>query len=81
MVISFIRRRPNGQKVYGQMLKEITFPAVVPVTAEQLKPSLRLIGRPIRPTADEVCKQQGSQCGDANSGKALRSGGRVEGDV
>ena len=30
------------------------FPRGVPVTAEQLKPALKLIGRPIRPTADEV---------------------------
>ena len=30
------------------------FPRGVPVTAEQLKPTLKLIGRPIRPTADEV---------------------------
>lgn len=30
------------------------FPRSVPVTAEQLKPALKLIGRPIRPTADEV---------------------------
>ena len=30
------------------------FPRGVPVTAEQMKPALKLIGRPIRPTADEV---------------------------
>ena len=42
------------KKFMARCAKGDNFPRGVPVTAEQLKPSLRLIGRPIRPTADEV---------------------------
>lgn len=42
------------KKFMARCAKGDSFPRSVPVTAEQLKPSLRLIGRPIRPTADEV---------------------------
>ena len=42
------------KKFMARCAKGDNFPRGVPVTAEQLKPSLRLIGRPIRPTTDEV---------------------------
>ena len=42
------------KKFMARCAKGDAFPRGVPVTAEQLKPSLKLIGRPIRPTADEV---------------------------
>ncbi len=42
------------KKFMARSAKGDNFPRGVPVTAEQLKPSLRLIGRPIRPTAEEV---------------------------
>lgn len=42
------------KKFMARCAKGDSFPRGVPVTAEQLKPSLRLIGRPIRPTAGEV---------------------------
>ena len=42
------------KKFMARCAKGDIFPRGVPVTAEQLKPSLKLIGRPVRPTADEV---------------------------
>ena len=42
------------KKFMARCAKGDAFPRGVPVTAEQLKPALKLIGRPIRPTADEV---------------------------
>ena len=42
------------KKFMARCAKGDAFPRGVPVTAEQLKPSLKLIGRPVRPTADEV---------------------------
>lgn len=42
------------KKFMARCAKGDAFPRGVPVTVEQLKPSLKLIGRPIRPTADEV---------------------------
>ena len=42
------------KKFMARGAKGDIFPRGVPVTAEQLKPSLKLIGRPVRPTADEV---------------------------
>ena len=42
------------KKFMARCAKGDAFPRGVPVTTEQLKPSLKLIGRPIRPTADEV---------------------------
>ena len=42
------------KKFMDRCAKGDIFPRGVPVTAEQLKPSLKLIGRPVRPTADEV---------------------------
>jgi len=42
------------KKFMAKCAKGDSFPRGVPVTAAQLKPSLSLIGRPIRPTADEV---------------------------
>jgi len=42
------------KKFMARCAKGDAFPRGVPVTAEQLKPALKLIGRPMRPTADEV---------------------------
>ena len=42
------------KKFMARCAKGDSFPRGVPVTAEQLKPALKLIGRPIRPTAEEV---------------------------
>ena len=42
------------KKFMARCAKGDEFPRGVPVTVEQLKPALKLIGRPIRPTADEV---------------------------
>ena len=42
------------KKFMARCAKGDAFPRSVPVTADQLKPALKLIGRPIRPTADEV---------------------------
>lgn len=42
------------KKFMARCAKGDAFPRGVPVTAEQLKPALKLIGRPIRPTAEEV---------------------------
>ena len=42
------------KKFMARCAKGDAFPRGVPVTAKQLKPALKLIGRPIRPTADEV---------------------------
>ena len=42
------------KKFMARCAKGDVFPRGVPVTAEQLKPALKLIGRPIRATADEV---------------------------
>ena len=42
------------KKFMARCAKGDAFPRGVPVTAEQLKPALKLIGRPIRPTAYEV---------------------------
>ena len=42
------------KKFMARCAKGDAFPRGVPVTTEQLKPSLKLIGRPVRPTADEV---------------------------
>ena len=42
------------KKFMARCAKGDPFPRGVPVTAAQLKPTLKLIGRPIRPTAEEV---------------------------
>ena len=42
------------KKFMARCAKGDAFPRGVPVTAEQLKPALKLIGRPIRPTTEEV---------------------------
>ena len=42
------------KKFMARCAKGDFFPRGVPVTAEQLKPALKLIGRPIRPTAEEA---------------------------
>ena len=42
------------KKFMARCAKGDAFPRGVPVTAAPLKPALKLIGRPIRPTADEV---------------------------
>jgi len=44
------------KKFMAKCSKGDAFPREVPVTVEQLRPTLKLIGRPIRPTTDEVQK-------------------------
>ena len=68
MVISFHSLEPHGQKIMARCAKGMLSPRCSGHcgTAEA---SLKLIGRPIRPTADEVQVNSGARSGDANGGK------------